>query len=158
AVAFSPDGRTVLTGGFTVLTGRAVPIAQVVAAQGLALPSAGAPGFPQVVVASGVTSPHASLLGGRMGVARLWDAASRKVIATLHHDDPVNAAAYSPDGHTVLTGSGDEVSRKGGAGLWDAASGKVIATLPHGGPVRVVAFSPDGRTILTGSDEGRSGK
>jgi hypothetical protein len=44
-------------------TGRTHLIAQAVAAQGLALPSAGAPGFPQVVIASRVASLDAPALG-----------------------------------------------------------------------------------------------
>jgi WD40 repeat protein len=62
-------------------------------------------------------------------------------------DGPVYAVAFSPDGHTALTGSEDKTAR-----LWDVASG-----LPEGPPLRhddavvTVAFSPDGRTVLTGS-------
>jgi WD40 repeat protein len=61
----------------------------------------------------------------------------------------VQAVAFSPDGHTLLTGGWDKTAR-----LWDAATG-----LPWGVPLRhkdgvqAVAFSPDGRTVLTGSDD-----
>jgi Flp pilus assembly protein TadD len=56
--------------------------------------------------------------------------------------------AFSPDGRTALTGSGDKTAR-----LWDVSSGKPLATLQHEDGVSAVAFSPDGRTALTGSDD-----
>src|SRR5262249_28072957 len=39
------------------------------------------------------------------------EAASGKALATLHHDNSVLAVAFSPDGRTVLTGSGDKTAR-----------------------------------------------
>ena len=36
-------------------------------------------------------------------------------------------------------------------GLWEASTGKLRRNLPHQGAVFAVAFSPDGKTILTGS-------
>ncbi len=57
------------------------------------------------------------------------------------------AVAFSPDGKTVLTGSGQDAAR-----LWDAATGKPLGTpLRHQDAVTSVAFSPDGKTVLTGS-------
>ena len=55
-----------------------------------------------------------------------------------------NAAAYSPDGETILTGG------IGQAQLWDAASGKPVRQpLAHPSGVNRVAFSPNGKTALT---------
>ena len=45
-------------------------------------------------------------------MARLWDAASGKVVASLAgHTDSVTAVAFSPDGTRVLTGSQDNTAR-----------------------------------------------
>jgi len=80
------------------------------------------------------------------GEARLWDVETGKQIGpTLEHSKPVWAAAFSPDGRTLMTGSED-----GSSYFWSAATG-----LPVGpgsfeiGNVNAVAFAPDGRTALS---------
>jgi WD40 repeat protein len=58
--------------------------------------------------------------------------------------------AFSPDGRTVLTGSGDRTAR-----LWDAATGKPIGTpLAHDAGVAAVAFSATGDAVLTKTEDG----
>jgi hypothetical protein len=62
------------------------------------------------------------------------------------HADTIHAAAFSPDGTKVATGSADK-----SAIVWDLISGKpLIALKGHGGSVHAVKFSPSGRYILTG--------
>ena len=78
--------------------------------------------------------------------ARLWDAASGKLIASFDHQDGVSAAKFSPDGARILTASADKTAK-----LWDAASGKLIASFAHQDTVRWAEFSPDGARILTAS-------
>ena len=65
------------------------------------------------------------------------------------HSDEVTAVAWSPDGHHILTGSGDGTAR-----IWDATTGDNTLTLNHKAPVNAVAWSPDARHILTGSGDG----
>jgi len=88
------------------------------------------------------------LTGSADNTARLWDAATGKVVTTLAgHAAPVAAIAFSPDGTRVLTGSEDHTAR-----LWDATTGNLVATLAgHTGPLWAVAFSPDGKRVLNGT-------
>jgi WD40 repeat protein len=66
------------------------------------------------------------------------------------HEDWVWAAALTPDGKTLVSGSKDETVR-----LWDVASGKVTAVLAgHLDEVHCVACAPDGKTLASGSDDG----
>jgi amino acid transporter len=69
---------------WNVPSGRTHLIAQVVAAQGLALPSAGAPGFPQVVVASSVASLDAPAPDVPFAWQWLWASAAIGVLALLN--------------------------------------------------------------------------
>jgi WD40 repeat protein len=86
----------------------------------------------------------------------------------LQHQHAVIAAAFSPDGQTILTGSNDD-----GAQFWAAATGKRLGApcrhadidFHHQGQlfqrlmsshrqqdtIPAVAFSPDGKSFLIGS-------
>ena len=81
--------------------------------------------------------------------ARVWEAASGREVARLQHDDIVLAAAFSPDGRYVATGSADGTAR-----LWETASGREVevsrVAIERGAPIFTVAFSPDGRYLAAG--------
>ncbi len=54
-------------------------------------------------------------------------------------------AAFSPDGHRILTASDDDTAR-----LWQRDTGKQIAILRgHTDALRTAVFSPDGHRVLT---------
>jgi WD40 repeat protein len=89
--------------------------------------------------------------------ARLWDVATGRPIAKpLAHRLPVLAAAFSPDGRLVLTGSGDLYdprgpgNERGEARLWDVKTAEPVGRpLPPTRPITAVGFSPDGATFFT---------
>jgi WD40 repeat protein len=61
----------------------------------------------------------------------------------------LEAIAFSPDGHIVVTASNDGTAR-----LWNATTGLYNTTLRgHTASVRSIAFSPDGRLLAAGSDD-----
>ena len=161
AVAFSPDGKTVLTGSedrkarlwdatsgglITDRLGHGGPVKAV------AFSPDG-----KTVLTGGYHGKDKD--GKDKGSARVWDAISGDPITGfLEHDGPVWAVAFSPDGKTVLTGGyhgkDKDGKDKGSARVWDAISGDPITGfLEHDGPVWAVAFSPDGKTVLTGSED-----
>jgi WD40 repeat protein/tetratricopeptide (TPR) repeat protein len=143
AVAFSPDGKTILIGSgdhprlWDVATGRPLgpPLKHPVELSSVAFSPDGR------MIVTGTFDGNA---------ARRWDFASRQPMGEpLEHSGPVLSVAFSPDGRTILTGCAD-----GTAWLWDAHNGRPIATfLMHRGAVYSAVFSPDGRTILTASQD-----
>lgn len=74
---------------------------------------------------------------------KIWEAATGRLVAECERQSfrVVPALAFSPDGHTIASGS-DTVR------IWDVASGVLLATCAgpeHG--VGPVGFHPDGRWI-----------
>ncbi len=79
---------------------------------------------------------------------RIYDMASAQPVSPhLEHraTQSVLSAAFSPNGQTLLTGSGDHTAR-----LWSVPEGKPLGSpLTHPTSVSSVAFAPDGRYLAT---------
>ena len=76
---------------------------------------------------------------------RLWETETGEHKARLTgHTSSVSSVAYSPDGNTLATGSGDNKVR-----LWDPKTGE----LKHMLTGYSAAFSPDGKTIASVDSE-----
>ena len=149
AAAFSPDGRTVVTGS----EGGTARLWDVwdVASGGLIAELRQHRGAVRIVTFS--PDGRTIVTAGQDGTAWVSHAASGSPIAgPLRHAKAIQAATFSPDGQAILTGSADGTAR-----LWDAATGQPIGPpLPHGGPILAVDFSANGRRLLTGGEDGRA--
>jgi WD40 repeat protein len=150
AVAFAPDGQTILTGGGRVMAGTLrgeVRLWNAATGQ-----PRGAPLETLAPVRSVAFSPDGRtfLTGSGDGTARLWDAATATPRgAALAHLAPVEAAAFFPDGESIVTAGGRSVR------IWNAADGAARPGLPEqASPVHALAVSHDGRRVLVGNEEG----
>ena len=132
SVAFSPDGKLVLTGsddGTARLweTGSGKQVGILKGHSGL--------------VSSVAFLPDGKLVltGSDERTVRLLETASGKQVGVLEgHSSPVHSVAFLPDGKLVLTGSLDRTAR-----LWETGSGKQVGILKgHSSPVSSVAFCP----------------
>jgi WD40 repeat protein len=148
AFAFSPDGKTLITGHdrggvqrWDVTTGNRI---------GAPLPH----GSPLCCVAF---SPDGAVIltvcsDGNVGI---WNSSTgQPLVAPIATGQTVLSVAFGPDGKSILIGTGtNEVS--GAAYLWDTAlRAKQAGPFTLQDSVFAVAFNPDATAFLTGSRDG----
>jgi WD40 repeat protein len=151
AVAFSPDGQTILSAGGNVQVGpdRAIDNRIILwnATTGELIRQFEGHTAP---VRSVTFSPDGKqILSGSDDMHLiLWNAETGAMIRQFEgHTDSVWSVAFSPDGKQALSGSRDTTVI-----LWNLATGAEIHQLKgHSAAVRAVAFRPDGRTALSAS-------
>ncbi|MCX5300200.1 CHAT domain-containing protein [Streptomyces sp. NBC_00193] len=88
--------------------------------------------------------------GNTSRAARVWDAATGRLLLEVSHGACVNALAFSPEGARFATGGSDAMVR-----VWDVTGIREnLLDLRHGGDgwvlVNAVAFSPEGARFATG--------
>jgi len=144
AAAWSPDSKLIALAGYGEV--------RLISAEsrGLVHKLAGIRGNVTDVefTADGKTVIAAAGEPGLFGEVVLFDASSGSPRSKIvGHKDSLYAAAGSPDGKFVATGSYDQQIK-----LWDVATGQEIRTLTgHNGAVFDLAFSPDGKRLASGS-------
>jgi WD40 repeat protein len=140
AVAVSPDGRTLASGG----ADNAVRLWDLATCT----PVAALERHTDRVL-SLAFSPDGKLLasGSSDGTIVMWDPVNRREVRTLTgYFGAPSPVAFSPDGRAVAAGGQD-----GSVKFWDVPTGGPKEPLRwHTGPVRSVAFSPDGRLLASG--------
>jgi WD40 repeat protein len=141
AVAFSPNGDRVATGGddgTARLWNATTGAAHATLTHGGGVNAVAFNGDGRIVATGGVD-----------GTVRLWDTGTNRLLAKLTGHASVNAVAFSHDDTNIATGHSDGTAR-----IWDASTRHSRATLTgHKGPVYAVAFGPTGRTLATGGDD-----
>ncbi len=155
-VAFSPDGKRIVTGGGGAVqvwdagTGKAM--LELKGLEGNAASVAFSPDGTRIVTGGGTGDDQ-------LGAVQLWDAGTGTALSQLEeHTRAVTNASFSPDGTRILTSSHDGTVR-----VWDVKTGKTLVELK--GVVSStgsVSFSPDGTRIVTcatsGKESDRRGK
>jgi WD40 repeat protein len=145
-VAFSPDGRRLLSGHFGPGSGNRIVLWDAAAGE-----------VRRFTGHSGVVTAVAFLPDGRSFLSasgddtiRQWDVKMGKELRRMEHKEAVNDVAISPDGGRALSaGFSDHKVR-----IWDLSDGGLLYTLKvHRGAVLGVAFSADGRQALSCDSE-----
>ncbi len=139
SVAFSPDGKTLATGGnfnielWDVATGKRLHELT----------------GHEVAVYTVAFSPDGKTLasGSSDRTIRLWDVATGNEIAKLKaHTEEVRSVCFSPDGKRLVSGGGDNTVR-----FWDVATGKELSAMGADKWVYSVALAPSGKLLAIGS-------
>ena len=139
---FSPDGKTVLTRfqnkGQLWRTDNATAIGKPMQAE-------------QEIGLAVFSQDGKMILTAGEKEGRLWRADTGAPIGQRIETD-IRSIVFSPDGRTVLTGSGD-----GSARMWRTDTGAPVGQpFRHGQPVDLLAISPDGKTVLTATGEDKT--
>jgi WD40 repeat protein/serine/threonine protein kinase len=148
-VAFSPDGKLLVTAGHP--TGQAVPQFQVWDFPALTART-NFESFPFKLGSVGFAPDGKHLLiGDWYGGLMVWDVSAGRVVDTLHeHTGGITTITPARDGQTFATSSCDRTVI-----LWDAQTRKVLVRLRgHIEEVWSVAISPDGKMLASRSHPG----
>jgi len=144
-IAFSPDGKTLVSGNWDDKT---IKIWDVASGNNTATFTTDSGGG---AIARGLVSSLAFSLDGKTlaagdmaGNVKLWDVTTgKKRSIVLGDGDNPCCVAFSPDGRTLAAGGCFD----GKINLWDVKSGKELCTIDSDYDVYSVAFSPDGKTL-----------
>ena len=143
SLAFSPDGRTLATGGFESKTN--IDLAAMMS-------GAMNPQRPK----KGTKTPDSDdimkdLKVEAVGQVKFWDVASgREIGAIKGHGRGVTFVTYSRDGKLLASAASDNTIK-----IWDASTRNELRQLTgHTAAIESIDFTPDGRLLASASEDG----
>ena len=146
AVAFSPEGSTLATGG----TDGIIRLWDTATGQEIGAPmSSDASPVDAVAFSPDGTTLAAASTDGNV---QLWATATQQVggPALVPNGAQVDALAFSPDGKLLATGAQDGTAR-----LWDVSTASQVgATMASGDAVSALTFGDGGATLATAEGDG----
>jgi WD40 repeat protein len=155
-LALSPDGKLLASGGDDQ-TARLWDLATAKPLRTLA-------GHTQGVWAVAFSPDSTTLAAGDYdGIIRLWDVGSGTARAMLQPTrseklPPIRSLVFTPDGQTLISGTGAGTGGPSEVMLWDVATGKERSRFAVPGTLFAVALSPDGVTLASAGSTGKSGQ
>jgi WD40 repeat protein len=144
SVAFSPDGKTIISGcsdhklrRWNAETGQLL----------------GQPGtdHKEEIRSVAFSRDGTRIVSGSLDtIVKIWDASNGKLLKSLNgHHKVVSSVAFNHDGSRIVSGSGDNTIR-----IWDIHTSKSLTILTdHKNVVNSVAFNHDGTRIASGSSD-----
>ncbi len=142
SVAFSPDGRTLATGGVESKSNFDL---------GAMMAGAANPKKSKNKPPADYSDLMKEMKVEAIGQVQLWDTATGRELGALKgHGKGISQVTFSRDGRLLASGSTDNTIR-----IWDLAAKRELRTLAgHTANIESIDFSPDGRLLASAGEDG----